>query len=97
MLHRVKKLPNTNNDNLNFNTRLVACTAVGKKSIQERKQFKMKTPFTIEQFFSAFEKYNTALFPFQLIIILMGIFALLLIHINYSLKIRLIGSFLGMI
>ncbi len=57
----------------------------------------MKTPFTTEQFFSVFEKYNKAVFPFQLIIILLGIFALVLIHSNNALKNKLIGSFLGLL
>lgn len=57
----------------------------------------MKTPFTTEQFFSVFEKYNTAVIPFQLVIIIFGIFALLLVHTNHSLKNKLIGSFLGLL
>lgn len=57
----------------------------------------MKTPFTTEQFLSVFEKYNTAVFPFQWVIILLGVFALLLIHSNHSLKNKFIGSFLGLL
>ena len=57
----------------------------------------MKTPFTTEQFLDAFEKYNGAVFPFQVIIILLGIFAMLLIHAKYPLKNKLIGSFLGLL
>lgn len=55
----------------------------------------MKIPFTTEQFFNVFIKYNSTVFPFQWILILLGIFALFLIHSKYSLKNRLIGSFLG--
>lgn len=55
----------------------------------------MKTPFTIEQFFNVFEKYNLTLFPFQLIIAFFGIVTLLLLYSNYSLKNKLIGSYLG--
>jgi hypothetical protein len=57
----------------------------------------MKTPFTTDQFFSVFEKYNKAVFPFQLIIILLGIFALVLSHSNNALKNKLIASFLGLL
>lgn len=54
-------------------------------------------PFTTEQFFSVFEKYNSTVFPSQWIIILLGIFALFLIHSNHSSKNKLIGSFLGLL
>lgn len=57
----------------------------------------MKTPFTTEQFFSVFEKYNSAIFPFQLIILLLGFIGLLLIHSKNPLKNKIIGSFLGML
>ena len=57
----------------------------------------MKTPFTTEQFFYIFEKYNTTVFPFQLVIVLLAILALLLIRSNHSLKNKLIGSFLGLL
>ena len=57
----------------------------------------MKTPFTTEQFYSVFERYNTAIFPFQLVIILLGVVALLLIHAHHSLKSKLVGSFLGLL
>lgn len=57
----------------------------------------MKTPFTTEQFFNVFEKYNSAIFPFQLIILLLGFIGLLLIHSKNSIKNKIIGSFLGML
>jgi len=36
----------------------------------------MKTPFTHEQFFALFEKYNAEIFPFQLVILVAGLAAL---------------------
>lgn len=57
----------------------------------------MNIPFTTEQFFSVFEKYNLMVFPFQWILILLGMFALFLIHSKYSSKNKLIGSFLGLL
>jgi hypothetical protein len=55
----------------------------------------MKTPFTVEEFFNVFEKYNSTVFPFQLIIVFSGIIALFLFHSKYSQKNKFIGSFLG--
>ena len=55
----------------------------------------MKTPFTIKQFFNVFEQYNLSVFPFQLIIILLGIVVLVLLHSRYSIKHKLIGCYLG--
>lgn len=55
----------------------------------------MKTPFTTEQFFNVFEKYNSTLFPLQFIILLLGIVGLFLLHSNYSNKNKIIGGFLG--
>lgn len=57
----------------------------------------MKTPFTTEQFFNIFEKYNLALFPIQLIFILLGIIGLFLLHSRYRLKSKLTGGFLGLL
>ncbi len=57
----------------------------------------MKTPFTAEQFFNVFEKYNSAVFPFQLIIIFSGIAGLFLLRSEYSLKNKLIGAWLGLL
>ena len=54
----------------------------------------MKTPFTAEQFFSVFEKYNLALFPVQWVMLILAVFMLFVLHSMYSLKSRLIGSFL---
>lgn len=57
----------------------------------------MKTPFTTEQFFNVFEKYNSTLFPSQLIILLLGIAGLFLLHSNNANKNKLIGGFLGVL
>ena len=57
----------------------------------------MKIPFTTEQFLSVFENYNTAVFPFHWVTILLGILALLLVHASHSLKNKFIGSFLGVL
>lgn len=57
----------------------------------------MKTPFTTEQFFNVFEKYNSTMFPFQLIILFLGIVGLLLLHSKYSFKNKLIGGYLGIL
>jgi len=57
----------------------------------------MKTPFTTEQFFEVFEKYNLAVFPGQIILLAMGIAALLLIHSHKEYRNRLIAGFLGIL
>lgn len=55
----------------------------------------MKTPFTPEQFFHVFEEYNSAVFPFQLIILALGVAGIFMLHSGYSLKHKFIGSYLG--
>jgi hypothetical protein len=55
----------------------------------------MKTPFTTEQFFGVFEKYNLALFPAQWILLLLGVIAVFLIHSNVKAKHLIISCFLG--
>ena len=55
----------------------------------------METPFTTEQFFEVFEKYNSAVFPFQLIILALGFLVVLLIPGNKNFKNSLIAGFLG--
>ena len=40
----------------------------------------MKTPFTIDQFFAVFEKYNTAVYPAQIIFFVAGISAIAFLH-----------------
>lgn len=55
----------------------------------------MKTPFTFDQFFQVFQNYNTEIFPFQLIILAMGVVAVILIHNKKSIGNKLIAGFLG--
>lgn len=55
----------------------------------------MKTPFTTGQFFEVFERYNETVFPFQLVIIALGIAGLYLLHSKWSAKSKLIGAYLG--
>ncbi|MCX6306495.1 MAG: DUF6064 family protein [Bacteroidetes bacterium] len=57
----------------------------------------MKIPFTTEQFFTVIEKYNVTLFPFQIIILLLGIACLFLLHAKSSAKDQIIGLCLGML
>jgi hypothetical protein len=42
----------------------------------------MKLPFTIQDFLEVFKKYNTALFPVQIILLLLALFTLLLVLRN---------------
>jgi len=55
----------------------------------------MKLPFTPEQFFNVIENYNLSIFPFQLIITLLGIACLFLLHSKWSSKDKIIGIYLG--
>jgi hypothetical protein len=57
----------------------------------------MKIPFTTEQFFEIIEKYNLAVFPTQLIVILLGILSVILLHLKKESKNQLIGGFLGIL
>lgn len=57
----------------------------------------MKLPFTTEQFFNVIETYNFEMFPFQWIILLLGIFCLFLLHSKISSKDQLIGIYLGVL
>jgi hypothetical protein len=54
----------------------------------------MKTPFTIEQFFRVFENYNSSVFPMQLIFIVFGVAAIILIP-KYLLIIPTIWAIIG--
>ena len=56
----------------------------------------MKTPFTSEQFFEVFEKYNSAVFPFQILLIALGIISIFLIHSKKVIKNKLIAGLLGL-
>lgn len=55
----------------------------------------MKIPFTTVQFFEIIEKYNQAVFPIQIILIILGILTLFILHSKSKLKDIIIGSFLG--
>jgi hypothetical protein len=57
----------------------------------------MKTPFTTDQFFEIFERYNTALFPVQVIILILGVVALVLLHSKKALRNKYIGGLLGIL
>lgn len=55
----------------------------------------MNIPFTTEQFFEIIEKYNLAIFPVQLLILLFGILSVIILHSKIKSKNKIIGSFLG--
>jgi len=57
----------------------------------------MKTPITTEQFFSVFEKYNSAIFPIQIILILLSILALIAIGTTIRQKDKFVAGILGVI
>ena len=55
----------------------------------------MKKPFTTEQFFTVFEKYNSEVFPSQLIIFLLTLIILFSLHSRNSFKDKAIGFYLA--
>lgn len=57
----------------------------------------METPFSTEQFISVFEKYNSALYPAQFIILVLGIIAIIFLHSNNTFKNFYISGFLGLL
>ncbi len=57
----------------------------------------MQTPFTTEQFFQVFDRYNLSVFPIQLLIIILGIAAIILILSRAPFKNTWIGGFLGLL
>lgn len=57
----------------------------------------METPFTTEEFFSVFVNYNTSVFPLQLIFLVMGVIAIILLHPKKRLASYLISGFLGVL
>lgn len=57
----------------------------------------MKTPFTTEQFFAIIEKYNSSVFPVQLVLLLLGLVAVIFIHSKKTGLNRSIGGFLGLV
>lgn len=57
----------------------------------------MKIPFTTEQFFQIIEKYNLAVFPAQLIIIILGVLTLVFLHSKKPELQSLIGGFIAIL
>ncbi len=55
----------------------------------------MKLPFTNDQFFQVILEYNQSIFPFQLVIIAAGFFAVWLLFRKKSIADKYITSFLG--
>ncbi len=55
----------------------------------------MKTPFTTEQFFQIFEKYNTSVFPAQIVILLLGLLMLWMAVSRKAGKDKTIAGILG--
>lgn len=57
----------------------------------------MKTPFTTDQFYQVFERYNSTVFPAQLIFLILGVAALFLILSEKSYKSKLTAGFIGIL
>jgi hypothetical protein len=57
----------------------------------------MKTPFTTDQFFSVFEKYNHAIFPVQIILFLLVVLALIAIGSKIQNKDKFVSLILGIL
>ena len=57
----------------------------------------MDTPFTIDQFYDVFEKYNIKVFPAQLLLFSAGLFAVFSLHLKTQFLNRVIGSVLGLL
>jgi hypothetical protein len=57
----------------------------------------MNTPFTTEHFFNIFEQYNSSIFPAQILILVLGLTALLLIHARHPIRNKTIGVLLGLL
>ncbi len=55
----------------------------------------MSLPFTVEQFMSIFEKYNIAVWPMQVILVLIALLALFLSLRKFTHSDKIISSFLG--
>ncbi len=55
----------------------------------------MKTPFSTDQFLAVFEKYNTAVFPAQIIIFLSGVAALVFLFSRSSFRGQIIALILS--
>ena len=57
----------------------------------------MKTPFTTEQFFSVFEKYNHTIFSVQIFLFLLVVFALIVIGSKIKQKDKFVTGILGVL
>ena len=57
----------------------------------------MKIPFTTEQFIKVFEDYNTAVFPAQIVLILLGLISFLMVLLKNKAANKVIGVFLGLL
>ena len=57
--------------------------------------YEMSLPFTIEQFMGIFEKYNIAVWPMQIILVLIALLALFLSLRKFSYSDKIISIFLG--
>ena len=57
----------------------------------------MKTPFTTDQFLAVFEKYNTAVFPSQILLLAAGILAIAGIQSRYGRKSQVAGVVLAVL
>ena len=55
----------------------------------------MKMPFTVEQFFEVFEKYNTAVWPLQVLFFLLGVIAVVLVIKKIKYSDRIISAILA--
>jgi hypothetical protein len=61
------------------------------------KQNIMKTPFSTEEFFSVFGRYNTLFFPSQILILILAIVLLVLLHNRSKSRHLFAGTFLGVL
>jgi hypothetical protein len=57
----------------------------------------MQIPFTIDQFLQVFEKYNTAVWPAQVVLIVLAVIALAMIFINKNYSMKIINAILGIL
>jgi len=57
----------------------------------------MKTPFTTEEFFSVFEKYNHSIFPVQIILFLLCVLALIMIGSKIKQKDKFVAAILAIL
>ena len=57
----------------------------------------MNLPFNAEQFLEIFQKYNTTLFPMQLILLASGVLMIVIIHLQFHAKNRTVNTLLGLV